>query len=109
MIEYKATDLPGKIAYEKPFNVKIRCITPVEQKYILSLSRKTFGMIKERWIGRTRFTAATTSIPTTQWVSAWRTRSSASAQPITVWTTTALCTALISTVTTLRSNSKHSL
>ena len=40
MIEYKATDLPGKIAYEKPFNVKIRCITPVEQKYILSLSQK---------------------------------------------------------------------
>ena len=39
MIEYKATDLPGKIAYEKPFNVKIRCITPVEQKYILSFKQ----------------------------------------------------------------------
>jgi len=40
MIEYKATDLPGKKAYTKDFNVQIRCITPVEQKYILSLSQK---------------------------------------------------------------------
>ena len=47
MIEYKATDLPGKIAYEKPFNVKIRCITPVEQKYILSLSQKEQKTAKE--------------------------------------------------------------
>jgi len=39
-IEYKATDLPGKIAYEKQFNVSIRSITPIEQKYILSLSQK---------------------------------------------------------------------
>ena len=47
MIEYKATDLPGKIAYEKPFNVQIRCITPVEQKYILSLSQKEQKTAKE--------------------------------------------------------------
>lgn len=47
MIEYKATDLPGKIAYKKPFNVKIRCITPVEQKYILSLSQKEQRTAKE--------------------------------------------------------------
>lgn len=47
MIEYKATDLPGKIAYEKPFNVQIRCITPVEQKYILSLSQKEQRTSKE--------------------------------------------------------------
>ena len=47
MIEYKATDLPGKIAYEKPFNVQIRCVTPVEQKYILSLSQKEQRTSKE--------------------------------------------------------------
>lgn len=47
MIEYKATDLPGKIAYEKPFNLQIRCITPVEQKYILSLSQKEQRTSKE--------------------------------------------------------------
>lgn len=47
MIEYKATDLPGKNAYEKPFNVQIRCITPVEQKYILSLSQKEQRTSKE--------------------------------------------------------------
>lgn len=47
MIEYKATDLPGKIAYKKPFNVQIRCITPVEQKYILSLSQKEQRTAKE--------------------------------------------------------------
>lgn len=47
MIEYKATDLPGKVAYEKPFNVQIRCVTPVEQKYILSLSQKEQRTSKE--------------------------------------------------------------
>ena len=47
MIEYKATDLPGKTAYEKPFNLQIRCITPVEQKYILSLSQKEQRTSKE--------------------------------------------------------------
>jgi DNA-directed RNA polymerase subunit RPC12/RpoP len=47
MLEYKATDLPGKVAYEKPFNVQIRCITPVEQKYILSLSQKEQKSSKE--------------------------------------------------------------
>lgn len=39
-IEYKATDLPGKRLYKKDFNVQIRCVTPIEQKYILSLSQK---------------------------------------------------------------------
>lgn len=39
-IEYQATDLPGKTAYDKEFNVQIRSITPIEQKYILSLSQK---------------------------------------------------------------------
>lgn len=47
MIEYKATDLPGKVAYEKPFNVQVRCVTPVEQKYILSLSQKEQRTSKE--------------------------------------------------------------
>lgn len=47
MIEYKATDLPGKIAYDKSFNVQIRCITPVEQKFILSLSQKEQKTSKE--------------------------------------------------------------
>lgn len=39
-IEYKATDLPGKSLYDKQFSVQIRSITPIEQKYILSLSQK---------------------------------------------------------------------
>ena len=39
-LEYKATDLPGKTLYEKPFSIQIRSITPIEQKYILSLSQK---------------------------------------------------------------------
>lgn len=47
MIEYRATDLPGKNAYEKQFNVQVRCITPVEQKYILSLSQKEQRTTKE--------------------------------------------------------------
>lgn len=47
MLEYKATDLPGKIAYEKPFALQIRSITPVEQKYILSLSQKEQRTAKE--------------------------------------------------------------
>ena len=38
-VEYKATDLPGKSLYTTPFNVQIRSITPLEQKYILSLSQ----------------------------------------------------------------------
>lgn len=38
--EYYAIDLPGKSLYEKTFNTKIRRITPIEQKYILSLSDK---------------------------------------------------------------------
>lgn len=38
--EYYAVDLPGKILYPKEFSAKIRRITPVEQKYILSLSQK---------------------------------------------------------------------
>ena len=38
--EYYAIDLPGKILYPKQFNVSIRRITPIEQKYILSLSQK---------------------------------------------------------------------
>ena len=39
-LEYKATDLPGKILYPKEFSIQIRSITPIEQKYILSLSQK---------------------------------------------------------------------
>lgn len=46
-IEYKATDLPGKSLYEIPFNVQIRSITPLEQKYILSLSQKEQRSNKE--------------------------------------------------------------
>ena len=38
--EYYAVDLPGKILYSKQFNATIRRITPVEQKFILSLSQK---------------------------------------------------------------------
>ena len=38
--EYYAVDLPGKILYPKEFSVSIRRITPIEQKYILSLSQK---------------------------------------------------------------------
>lgn len=38
--EYYAVDLPGKILYPKEFNAKVRRITPIEQKYILSLSQK---------------------------------------------------------------------
>ena len=38
--EYYAVDLPGKILYPKEFSAKIRRITPIEQKYILSLSQK---------------------------------------------------------------------
>lgn len=38
--EYYAIDLPGKSLYEKQFNIKIRRITPIEQKFILSLSDK---------------------------------------------------------------------
>lgn len=39
-MEYVATDLPGKSLYEQEFSVQIRKITPIEQKYILSLSQK---------------------------------------------------------------------
>jgi len=38
--EYYAADLPGKVMYKKQFSVSIRRITPIEQKYILSLSQK---------------------------------------------------------------------
>ena len=38
--EYYAVDLPGKNLYDKEFSVEIRRITPIEQKYILSLSQK---------------------------------------------------------------------
>ena len=40
MRQYCAIDLPGKILYDKDFTVQIRKITPIEQKYILSLSQK---------------------------------------------------------------------
>ena len=46
-IEYKATDFPGKILYDKEFNIQIRCITPLEQKYILSLGQKDQKSQKE--------------------------------------------------------------
>lgn len=39
-MEYIATDLPGKSLYDQDFSVQIRRITPIEQKYILSLSQK---------------------------------------------------------------------
>ena len=39
-MEYKATDIPGKSLYNKPFSVQIRPVTPIEQKYIISLSQK---------------------------------------------------------------------
>lgn len=38
--EYYAVDIPGKMLYDKEFSVSIRKITPLEQKYILSLSTK---------------------------------------------------------------------
>lgn len=38
--EYYAIDLPGKALYDKEFSICIRRITPVEQKYILSLTQK---------------------------------------------------------------------
>ena len=38
--QYVAIDIPGKILYEKDFNVSIRKITPIEQKYIMSLAQK---------------------------------------------------------------------
>lgn len=39
-MEYKATDIPGKKLYDKEFNIQIRPVTPIEQKYIISLSQK---------------------------------------------------------------------
>lgn len=45
--EVYAVDLPGKELYEKEFNVTIRKITPIEQKYILSLSQKEQKTSKE--------------------------------------------------------------
>ena len=38
--EYYAIDLPGKMLYDKEFTVSIRRITPIEQKFILSLAQK---------------------------------------------------------------------
>lgn len=38
--EYYAVDLPGKSLYNKEFSVEVRRITPIEQKFILSLSQK---------------------------------------------------------------------
>jgi len=38
--ETYAVDLPGKILYDKDFEVSIRKITPIEQKYIISLGQK---------------------------------------------------------------------
>lgn len=38
--EYYAIDLPGKILYKKEFNIEIRKITPIEQKFIISLTQK---------------------------------------------------------------------
>jgi len=38
--ETYAVDLPGKILYDKDFEVEIRKITPIEQKYIISLGQK---------------------------------------------------------------------
>lgn len=46
-LDYYATDLPGKSLYSKEFNVKVRRVTPIEQKYILSLSQKTQHTNKE--------------------------------------------------------------
>lgn len=40
MSEYYAIDLPGKAIYDREFTVKIRKITPVEQKFISSLIQK---------------------------------------------------------------------
>lgn len=40
MRQYCAIDLPGKVLYDKAFSVQIRKITPIEQKYILSLTQK---------------------------------------------------------------------
>lgn len=45
--EYYAIDLPGKILYKKQFNVKVRRITPLEQRYIISLHQKEQVTSKE--------------------------------------------------------------
>lgn len=39
-IEFSPTDFPGKPLYDKQFNIEIKKVTPIEQKYILSLSQK---------------------------------------------------------------------
>lgn len=44
--EYYAVDIPGKMLYDKQFSVSIRKITPLEQKYILSLSTKSKEQIR---------------------------------------------------------------
>ena len=38
--ETYAVDLPGKMLYDKDFIVSIRKITPIEQKFIISLGQK---------------------------------------------------------------------
>lgn len=38
--EYISIDLPGKMLYKDEFDIKIRKITPIEQKFIISLSQK---------------------------------------------------------------------
>lgn len=38
--EYYAIDIPGKSLYDKQFNISVRKITPLEQKYIISLFSK---------------------------------------------------------------------
>ena len=45
--EFYAVDIPGKSLYEKEFNVSVRKITPLEQKYILSLCMKEQKTNKE--------------------------------------------------------------
>lgn len=46
-LEYFAIDLPGKILYPEEFNVKVRKITAIEQKYLMSLGKKQQKTTKE--------------------------------------------------------------
>lgn len=39
-IEYSAVDLPGKSLYDKDFIIKVRKITALEQKYLLTIAQK---------------------------------------------------------------------
>ena len=47
-MEYKATDLPGKSLYKIPFNLQIRSITPIEQKYSKRQIKNMLTLLKNQ-------------------------------------------------------------